>query len=240
MYKIANALIIDDKVDLTFQNDKDQIENREYQSLRSIQKYFLKNSIPFSVINQISQSFLDALEIMKNVPKPDLVVLDLDLDSDGYILDSDRNLIRVILKQLHETFGPFILLIYSSQIEEWSNIKSEILEVEASMEKILANDNVIVMEKFYALDATTSEKLGTEIIQKGQKYFQESLFEMQDFLKSNWNNEVAIVTFFFITFILIIYLSYPRDKSIMFVIASIVILLTSIVFIVSNQIKERG
>jgi hypothetical protein len=235
MNKIGNALIIDDKIELTYQGNKVHFDDKEYQSLRSIQNYFLKNSIPFSVINQLSNSILDALELMKGISKPDLVVLDLDLDSDGQILEGDRALIRVILNQLHQDFGTFILLIYSSQIDEWSSIRQEVLESEPSLAKILDAENVIIMEKFFDLDAVKSEKLSAEIIQKRQKYFEESLLQLHIFLKSNWNSEVAIIAFFCIAFIVLVYISRPENKPIMFIVASIVILLTSMTFIASNK-----
>ena len=171
MLKINNALIIDDKINLLTDSPSDDIfRNIEYRSLMNIHNYFLKNSIPVSVINNFSSNPMDAIESISIISRPDIVVMDLDLNSDGIIDDDDINLIGLILNKLFEKFGQFILFIYSSQSDEWEAVSPQLLINYPRLNGVLDLNNTIIFEKYIESTVAIDEKISVEIYNKKETY----------------------------------------------------------------------
>jgi hypothetical protein len=236
MYKISNALVFDDKIDLLLQKEELGLSDiTEYKCLKTIHDFFLNNSIPFSVINQIGDSAMDAIEKIKNTPKPDLVVLDLDLNSDGEVDNTDISLLALIIKELNLAFGEFIILIYSSQSESWHQIKQEILDIEPSLNELLTLENVIVFEKLVESNITFNENLSSEIINKKKRYFDRQVIVANKLLSGAWNREIGFILFFFLTLTTLIQLTSDKNNRVLFYLAIIIMLLVAITFVSFNN-----
>lgn len=233
MNRISNALVIDDKMDSLF-DPESLMTQTERQQLKSIHEYFMKNSIPFSVINDLGSSPMDAIQRIKTIPKPDLVVLDLDLNSNGNVDDADIDLLVIILKELSENFGEFIILIYSTLSENWEEVKKEILQKEESLTYLLIDENVIVEEKFLKLNHETNERLTTEIIAKSTRYFGIIGDKVLSYVNNNWNKEIAIISVFTIGLIFIIQFSFSESNSWLFAFAILIIIVSTLTFIALN------
>lgn len=232
MYNISNALVFDDKVNLLVQKeDVDANDLSEYKNLKTIQTFFLNNSIPFSIIDKISDSAIDAIEKIKNSTKPDLVVLDLDLNSNGEIDDLDVRMLMVILQTLKSHFGDFIVMIYSSEVESWNRVKKEIIELDTSLSDVLAKENVIVFSKTEVADTNFNEGLSVEIIQKEEGYFNRQIISVNNRVKSLWNKEVVVICFFFIMLLSVIKLSAIATNCILYLSAMFIMIAVTLFFI---------
>lgn len=240
MLKISNALIIDDKINLITDNQTDNLfVNIEYKSLMNIHNYFLKNSIPVSVINNFSTNPKDAIESISIIPRPDIVVLDLDLNSDDIIDDNDINLIGLILDKLFSQFGQYILFIYSSQIEEWEKIYPQILVDYPSLQAILETENTIIFEKYIESSVAIDEKISVEIYTKKETYFQTALNNIDRVVYKMWNKEVAIFSLFVSGFLFASHHIIRDSDNTLFIMSLIIILIVSLKFIYSNDANTK-
>jgi len=237
MLKINNALIFDDEVNLiTDQQTTITINNSSYKSLINLHNYFLNNSIPISIINDLAISPGDALDKISNLPKPDIVVMDLDLNSDGEVGEDDINLIGLALKKIYENFGDYILFIYSSQSDEWENIMPKILVENEDLANILDINNTIIFEKFIESSVTINERIAVEIEKKKERYFKNMLVKVDNILSGMWNKETKVVCIMTIAVFFVVYFSIPNiDYSLLFF-SIIIVILTTYKFILSNKL----
>ena len=235
MLKINNALIIDDKINLLTDSPSDDIfRNIEYRSLMNIHNYFLKNSIPVSVINNFSSNPMDAIESISIISRPDIVVMDLDLNSDGIIDDDDINLIGLILNKLFEKFGQFILFIYSSQSDEWEAVSPQLLINYPRLNGVLDLNNTIIFEKYIESTVAIDEKISVEIYNKKETYFRVALNYIDKVVYKMWNKEVIIFSFFISAFLFVGHKSFKNSDDTLFVMSLIIVLIITIKFIFSN------
>lgn len=234
MLKINNALIIDDQITLiTDEQNAESINNDAYKSLKNIHDYFLNNSIPVSIINDLGISPLDALNKIQNIPRPDIVVMDLDLNSDGSVGDDDINLIGIFLKKLHDAFGNFILFIYSSQAEEWENIYPQILLEYPILSSVLERENTIVFEKFIQITHSDNENIAVEILNKKDRYFSLMLNNMDDFISKMWNKEVLAIGIISCILCYIVYFSFSNSDKDIFLFSLVLIIAVTFKYILS-------
>ncbi len=240
MLKISHALIIDDKINLLTENQNDNIfVNNEYRSLMNIHNYFLKNSIPLSVINNFSTNPMDAIESISIIPRPDIVVLDLDLNSDGIIDDDDINLIGLILNKLISQFGQYILFIYSSQTEEWEIISPQLLSNYPSLQAILETNNIIIFEKYFESTVAIDEKISVEIYNKKKSYFQTTLNYIDSKVYKMWNKEVAVFSLFISGFLFAGHYILKDSDNTLFIMSLLIILIVSLKFIYANDTNTK-
>lgn len=236
MDKLSNAIILDDRINLLLNSETEG--DREYGMLKTIHNYFLHNSIPFTVIEGINGPVSELIAKLKSVSKPDLVVLDLDLNSNGIIDDYDKELIKVILVTLKSTFQDFILLIYSSQDESWYEIKSEIIEEELDLQKVLNDDNVFVFKKTITLTPQQEQILTLKLRTLSVKYFDRQLKFINDYFKRTWNKEVLVILFFLLCLSTIIHFSF-RSSNTIYIMVIVSMIITALVYIVESKSKKK-
>ncbi len=236
MLKINNALIIDDKIDLITESHTDNIfKDIEYRSLMNIHNYFLKHSIPVSVINNFSSNPSEAIESISLIPRPDIVVIDLDLNSDEIIGDDDINMIGLILNKLFLQFRQYILFIYSSQSDEWKKIMPQLIISYPILNDILTSDNTIVLNKFIDSTLLIEEKLSSELQVKKETYFKRQLIFAYKIDKGLWNKEILVILFFVTCLITIINFSFGLRDNFIYIMILIIMAITAVVFIAENK-----
>lgn len=121
------AMIIDEKINLlnTYISEN-QIstlsEKSEYTKIKSLVNYFEQKGIPLIKIHDNHLS-----KITKKIDKTynvRLLILDLDLNGDGEVLEDDQELVNRIIKHALDRYGYFLLLIFSNHAEKWEDIKT--------------------------------------------------------------------------------------------------------------------
>jgi len=240
MYKISNALVFDDKINLLVQEEEMPLSDiAEYHNLRTIHEFFLLNAIPYSIISDLAISPSEAIEKIKLVPKPDIVVLDLDLNSSGDIENEDIELLSLILKTLKSQFGEFIILIYSTLSNQWQVVKSELLDLDNSLSDLLITENVIVAGKQENLNTLFSQNLKTEIEIKRVRYFDQQIKYINNTFKAKWNKEITMIFFLIATLMTIIFFAFNGTNKVVFWSAIIIMIIATLAFISINSNNDN-
>lgn len=121
------AMMIDEKIELLNNySSEDQIEESsdkfEYNRLKNLVSYFEKNGIP---LIKIYDTDLDIIK--KKIEKTNnvrLLILDLDLNGDGEVLEDDLELVNKIVNYAIDKYSYFFILIFSNQSERWEDVKN--------------------------------------------------------------------------------------------------------------------
>lgn len=237
MKRISNALIIDDKINLLV-NSPDQIDpqNREFKNLKSIHDFFLNHSIPINIIDGLQESIDLLIDKIQRITKPDLVVLDLDLNSNGEVDDYDISLLLVIIQTLKSRFYDFIIVIYSSEGDEWPNIKDQLIEKDDSLSSLLNSANTITLGKSSNWSSQLAENLDFQISEKAIGYFKRQINFINGLYRKAWNTEALVMLCFFSTLIIMIHYSFKSSSS-FFLFSNIAIMLIVTLKFISESKK---
>jgi hypothetical protein len=236
MKKVSNALIIDDKINLLVNSPENvNLNDNEYRNLKSIHDFFLKHSIPFNIIDGFESSIELLVNRLQQVTKPDLVVLDLDLNSNGEIDNYDVELLFVIIQTLKLRFYDFIILIYSSQEDAWPDVKGQLLEKDNTLLAILDEKNTILLAKHSNWTQQVAQKLDIEISTKAAVYFNRQIDFINSLYSRAWNKEALVILLLFTTLLVIIHVSF-KSSNLVFLISTIVIMIiVSLKFLSENK-----
>jgi len=128
-YFPGNIMVIDDKFDLVYHGEPEDPSDRvQYKSLIDVKNFAENNGIPLISITETD----DTTELQKTINHYNnvrLLVLDLDLNNDGIVSETDDYLtVRLIIRTAVKKYGYFILMINSAHLNEWKNIAKDIRE----------------------------------------------------------------------------------------------------------------
>jgi hypothetical protein len=207
--------------------------------LKPIHDFFLKHSIPFNIIEGLDESFANLLTKIKTINKPDLIVLDLDLNSNGEIDNYDIDLIHFIISSLKANYYEFIILIYSSEEDSWDDVKSELLKKDYTLEYLLSNENVIRLQKSPNWNAELTEKLDVEINSKAVNYFTRQIEYINEFMTKTWNKEGFVVLFFLFVATTAIHFTFRKSNTFLFILAISIMVITTLVYVSESKKRKK-
>ncbi|BBB31910.1 conserved hypothetical protein [Thermotomaculum hydrothermale] len=137
----GSALIVDDRLEqikdclknskTLLKSEKEDInkklENKELNKLLELILYLNRKGIPVTMFS--SNDINNFENLIKNTRNIRLVFLDLDIDGDGKVTDTDEEVIKRFIEILIKNQGYFFLFILSNHKEKWENdIKSDLIQ----------------------------------------------------------------------------------------------------------------